>query len=135
LIIGLSPSCGVRQCAKVFWFFFSKKNVFLDLSGAMPYITHMPTSANHKSARLDTRITPELQEQLRRIADIQGRSVSDYVTTALQSAVQRDSVEIEAVRLSREASERFAAALIDPPELNAAMRRAFAHHRSLIGSA
>jgi uncharacterized protein (DUF1778 family) len=48
--------------------------------------------------------------------------------------VQRDSVEIEAVRLSREGSERLAAALIDPPKLNDAMRRAFAHHRSLIGS-
>ncbi len=95
----------------------------------------MPSTASHKSARLETRITPELQEQIRRVAELQGRSLSDYVTTTLQSAVQRDIVEIEAVRLSREGSERFAAALIDPPRLNDAMRRAFAHHRSLIGSA
>ncbi len=95
----------------------------------------MPSTASNKSARLDTRITPELQEQIRRVAELQGRSLSDYVTTTLQSAVQRDIVEIEAVRLSREGSERFAAALIDPPKLNDVMRRAFTHHRSLTGSA
>jgi uncharacterized protein (DUF1778 family) len=101
----------------------------------MAYIMCMPSTASNKSARLDTRITPELQEQLRRVAELQGRSLSDYVTTTLQTAVQRDIVEIEAVRLTREGSERFAAALIDPPGLNDVMRRAFAHHRSLIGSA
>jgi len=104
------------------------------LSGAKAVHTGHAIDRYPQSARLDTRITPEQREQLRRVAVIQGRSLSDYVTTALQSAVQPDSVEIEAVRLSREGSERFAAALIDPPKLNDAMRRAFAHHRSLIGS-
>jgi len=92
----------------------------------------MPSTAINKSARLDTRITPELQEQLRRVAEIQGRSLSDYVTTTLRAAVQQDLVEIEAVRLSREGSERFAAALIDPPDLAPALQRAFAHHRRLV---
>jgi hypothetical protein len=29
LDVGLSLSGGVRQCPRVFWFFFSKKNFFL----------------------------------------------------------------------------------------------------------
>jgi hypothetical protein len=33
----------------------------------------MPSGAVSKSARLDTRITPELHEQLRRVAELQGR--------------------------------------------------------------
>ena len=55
---------------------------------------------------------------------MQGRSVSDYVATTLQAAVQKDIAEIEVIRLSREASERFAALLIDPPPLAPGLARA-----------
>jgi uncharacterized protein (DUF1778 family) len=92
----------------------------------------MPSVARSKTSRLDARITPELQQQLRRVAEVQGRSVSDYVTATLRSAVQRDIAEMEVIRLSREASERFAAMLIDPPDLAPAMQRAFEHHRRLV---
>lgn len=85
-----------------------------------------------KSARLDARITPDLLDQLRRVAEIQGRSVSDYVTATLQDAVRKDIADMEVMRLSREASDRFAAALIDPPDLAPAMQRAFAHHAALV---
>jgi uncharacterized protein (DUF1778 family) len=92
----------------------------------------MPSAAVNKSARLETRITPELQQQLRQVAEIQGRSLSDYVTAALHAAVQRDLEEISTIRLTREASERFARALIDPPEPSPALQRAFELHRSLV---
>jgi uncharacterized protein (DUF1778 family) len=92
----------------------------------------MPSIARNKTSRLDARITPELQQQLRRVAEVQGRSVSDYVTATLRTAVQRDIADMEVIRLSREASERFAAMLIDPPDLAPAMRRAFEHHRRLV---
>ena len=85
-----------------------------------------------RSARLDTRITPDLLDQVRRAAEIQGRSVSDYVAATLQAAVQRDIADVEIIRLSREASEKFAALLIDPPPINDALKRAFAHHRRLV---
>jgi len=85
-----------------------------------------------RSARLDTRITPDLLDQVRRAAEIQGRSVSDYVAATLQAAVQRDIADVEIIRLSREASEKFAAMLIDPPPINDALKRAFAHHRRLV---
>jgi uncharacterized protein (DUF1778 family) len=92
----------------------------------------MPSAARNKTSRLDARITPELQQQLRRVAEVQGRTVSDYVTATLRTAVQRDIADMEVIRLSREASERFAAMLIDPPDLAPAMRRAFEHHRRLV---
>jgi len=92
----------------------------------------MPSIARNKTSRLDARITPDLLLQLRRVAEVQGRSVSDYVTATLRDAVQRDIAELEVIRLSREASERFAAALIDPPDLAPAMQRAFEHQRRLV---
>jgi uncharacterized protein (DUF1778 family) len=85
-----------------------------------------------KFARLHTRITLELCDQIRRAAEMQGLSVSDYVAATLQAAVQCDSAEVGTIRLSREASEKFAAALIDPPPINAALRKAFAHHRRFV---
>jgi len=101
--------------------------------GKKSYRYLMPTP--QKSARLDARVAPELLDQLRRVAETQGRSVSDYVTATLQEAVRKDIADMELTRLSREASDRFAAALIDPPDLAPAMKRAFAHHRALVKSA
>jgi uncharacterized protein (DUF1778 family) len=95
----------------------------------------MPSLASSKSSRLDARITPELRQQLRRVADVQGRSVSDYVSATLLAAVQKDIADMEVIRLSREASERFAAILIDPPDLSPAMQRAFEHRRRLVRQA
>lgn len=85
-----------------------------------------------KSARLDTRITPDLLAQVRRAAEVQGRSVSDYVAATLQAAVQKDIAEIEVIRLSREASERFAELLINPPPMAPGLARAFEHRRRLV---
>jgi uncharacterized protein (DUF1778 family) len=50
----------------------------------------------------------------------------------LHAAVQKDIEEMATIRLTREASEQFARALIDPPEPSPAMRRAFELHRSLV---
>lgn len=108
----------------------------LDLYGMKSYMhgerCTMPSAARNKTSRLDARVTPDLLEQLRRVAEVQGRSVSDYVTATLREAVQKDIAEMEVTRLSREASERFAAALIDPPDPVPALRRAFEHHRRLV---
>ncbi len=85
-----------------------------------------------KSARLEARVTPDLMAQVRRAAQAQGRSVSDYVAATLQAAAQKDIAEIEIIRLSREASERFAQMLIDPPPIAPGLARAFEHRRRLV---
>jgi hypothetical protein len=59
------------------------------------------------------------------------RSASDDVIATPRAAVQRGIAQMAVIRLSREASERFAAMLIDPPDLAPAMQRAFVHHRRL----
>lgn len=102
----------------------------LEPYGKKSYISIMPSP--QKSARLDARVTPDLLDQLRRVAETQGRSISDYVTAALQEAVRKDIADMEVIRLSREGSDRFAAALIDPPDLAPAMKRAFAHHAAFL---
>jgi uncharacterized protein (DUF1778 family) len=85
-----------------------------------------------RTARVEARVAPESLEIIRRAAEIQGRSVSDFVVAAAQEAAQRTLAEIEILRLSREAQERFAAALLDPPAPTDTLARAFDRHRTLI---
>jgi uncharacterized protein (DUF1778 family) len=85
-----------------------------------------------RSARLEARITRDALAIVRRAAEIQGRSVSDFVVAAAQEAAQKTVAEVEVIRLSREAQEKFAALLLKPPAIKPALKRAFGRHRSLI---
>ena len=64
---------------------------------------------------------------------MEGRSVSDFVVAAALEAARRTVLEMEVVRLSREAQERFVALVSDPPVLSDALLRAIERHRELIG--
>jgi uncharacterized protein (DUF1778 family) len=92
----------------------------------------MPNNVRTKTARLEARISPEARDTLARAAEIQGRSLSDFVVSAALDAAQRVIADTEVIRLSREASETLAAALIKPSAPNKALRRAAARHRRLI---
>jgi len=70
---------------------------------------------------------------VRRAAEIQGRSVSDFVVAAAQEATQKTVSEVEVIRLSRAAQERFVKLLMKPPAPVAALKKAFARHRTLVG--
>lgn len=85
-----------------------------------------------RTARLEARITREALAVVRRAAEIQGRSLSDFVVTAAQEAAQKTVAEVEVIRLSRKAQEKFAALLINPPAPTRALKKAFERHRALI---
>ncbi|MGD0298814.1 MAG: DUF1778 domain-containing protein [Bryobacteraceae bacterium] len=85
-----------------------------------------------RTARLEARITREALAVVRRAAEIQGRSVSDFVVAAAQDAAEKTVTEIEIIRLSREAQEKFAALLLRPSALSPALKKAFKRHRAVI---
>lgn len=84
------------------------------------------------SARLEARISPELHATVKRAADLQDRTVTDFVIAAVQDAARRAIREAELIALSLEDQRRFANALLSPPRANTALRRAFARRRKLI---
>ena len=88
--------------------------------------------AKTKSARLETRVNPEVHALLRRAAEIEGRSVSDFVVAAAQAAAQKTIADTEVMRLSREAQEHIATLLLNPPAPTASLKRALERHRNLI---
>ena len=85
-----------------------------------------------KSARLEARITPDLQALLKRAAELEGRSVTDFVVTAAQAAAERRVEQAQVIRLSLEDQRAFVEAILNPPEPTPALRRAFRRHRALI---
>ncbi len=85
-----------------------------------------------RSARIEARLTPAALTVIKRAAEIQGRSVSDFVVAAAQEAAHKAIEETHIIRLSVEDQRAFAEALLNPPEPTPALRRAFEHHRRLI---
>ena len=89
-------------------------------------------SQEPRTSRIEARIAPEALAIVRRAAEIQGRSISDFVVAAAHDAAQKMVAEVEVIRLSRQAQDAFVAMLIDPPPPNAALGRALKRHRELI---
>ena len=85
-----------------------------------------------RTARIEARISRETLALVKRAAEIEGRSISDFVVSAAQDAARRTVAEVEVIRLTRAAQEKFAALLLHPPKPSAGLKRAFKHHRRLI---
>lgn len=85
-----------------------------------------------KSERIEARITPEVLAVIRHAAEIQGRSLSDFITSAAHEIAHRVIEEEHIIRLSMEDQKRFAELLLDPPELSPAMLRAREANKRLI---
>jgi uncharacterized protein (DUF1778 family) len=85
-----------------------------------------------RSTRLEARIAPDALAVVKRAAEIQGRSVSDFVVAAAQEAAQKTIEETQLVRLSLEDQIAFAEAITTPPEPNDALHRAKDAHRRLL---
>jgi uncharacterized protein (DUF1778 family) len=84
-----------------------------------------------RSARLEARIAPEALAVVRRAAELEGRSVSDFVVAAVQDAAQRTIEETHIIRLAVDDQRRFADMLLNPPPLAPAMERARDIHKRL----
>lgn len=85
-------------------------------------------------ARLEARISQDLHSIVKRAAEIQGRTMTDFVVLALEVAASQVIERSEHVRLSVVDQEAFANALIEPPKPNAALKRAFAKADKLLVS-
>ena len=93
------------------------------------------TENSSRSLRLEARIAPRALAVVKRAAEMQGRSVSDFVVTAAQDAAEKTIAEAQIVRLSLADQRAFAGALLKPPAPSRALKRAKERHRRLIQAA
>jgi uncharacterized protein (DUF1778 family) len=70
---------------------------------------------------------------LKRAAEIEGRTLTDFVVTAAREAACRTIEASEIIRFSMEDQARIAEALIHPPEPAPALKRALQRHKDLFG--
>ena len=85
-----------------------------------------------RRARIEARIAPEALQIVKRAAEIEGRSVSEFVVVAAREAARRTIEETHLIRLSVEDQGRFADLLLNPPEPSPALIRAREAHRRLV---
>ncbi|HZE92592.1 MAG TPA: DUF1778 domain-containing protein [Rhizobacter sp.] len=92
----------------------------------------MPSTTS--TSRLEARISTDLHTMLKRAAEIQGRTLTDFVVSAVQDAALRAIERAEVIRLSLADQQCFAQALLSPPAPTSALKRAFARRRKLVGA-
>lgn len=94
----------------------------------------MPISETTRTARVEARIAPDALAVVRRAAELQGRSVSDFLVAAALKDAQKTIEDAQIIRLSVDDQQRFADLLLNPPPLAPAMKRALKARSRLIAS-
>lgn len=92
----------------------------------------MPVSTS--TARLEARISADLHAMLKRAAELEGRTVTDFVVAAVQDAAQQAIAKVGVIQLSLRDQERLARALLAPPKPAPALKRALTRRRKLLRS-
>ena len=85
------------------------------------------------TARLEARLPADIHALLKRAAEIEGRTLTDFVVTAAREAACRTIEETDIIRLSVEDQRQVADAILNPPGPTPALRRAFKRRRELLG--
>lgn len=85
-----------------------------------------------KTTRFEARLTPYARKIIRRAAEIQGRSMSDFVVVAAEQAAEKAIHDRQIIEVALEHQEAFFKAMLNPPKLGPIWRRARETHRRLI---
>jgi uncharacterized protein (DUF1778 family) len=85
------------------------------------------------TARLEARLPNEVLMRLKRAAEIQGRTLTDFVVASADEAACRAIEQTEIIRLSAEDQRQIAKAILNPPKPTPALRRAARRYRELFG--
>lgn len=86
------------------------------------------------ASRLEARVSPYVHDLIKRAAELQGRTVTDFVVSAAEAAATRTISEHQVIALTLEDQKFFADMLLNPPLPNEALKRAAARHRKYVRS-
>ena len=146
--VGPVPGCrGCRQSSHGIWvycpgFFPGKLKSALALGEPSGYtctaicrimVDVMAEETPQTTARLEARLPNDVHALLKRAAEIEGRTLTDFVVSAAREAACRTIEATEIIRLSVEDQRQIAEALLNPPEPTPALKKAFQRRRELLG--
>jgi uncharacterized protein (DUF1778 family) len=89
--------------------------------------------AQPRSERLEARISSEQKALFQRAADLQGRTLTDFVIASVHESAVKAIAEMEAIRLTAADSRAFAEALLHPREPIPELRTAVERYRKMVG--
>jgi len=89
-------------------------------------------SSTAKRERLEARISTEQKELLQHAADLQGRTLSDFVVESAQRAAEEAIRDHSIITLAAQDSRAFAEALLEPPMPNETLRAAATRYREAV---
>ena len=92
----------------------------------------MATQETTRTARVEARIAPDSLAVVRRAAELQGRSISDFLVAAALKDAHQTIEDAQIIRLCVDDQQRFAELLLNPPPLVPAMQRALKARKRLI---
>lgn len=87
-----------------------------------------------RAERLEARISRDQKNLFQRAAELQGRTLTDFVVTNLHEAAVRTIEETQIIRLSADDSRVFAEALLNPRSPNRKLRAAARRYMKFIGA-
>ena len=85
-----------------------------------------------KTARLEARLPVAIHALLKEAAELQGRSLTDFVVASAREAAEKAIACHNEIDLSLSEQKRFAEALLNPPAVVPALRKAMKHRKRLL---
>ena len=89
----------------------------------------MSRSTMLKPERLEARVTREQKELIEHAAELEGRSITDFVVASAQSAARQVIQDHESLKLTARDREVFVQALLNPPQPTDKLRQAVRRYK------
>lgn len=89
-------------------------------------------TSSKTTARLEARISQETKALVQKAADLEGRTLTDFVVASVQAAAYKVIEQHQTLKLSIEDSEAFVDAILNPPKPNDALKSAALRYKQTI---
>ena len=89
--------------------------------------------AQRRVYRFDARLTEDQKILIERAADLEGRSLTDFVLHSAEAAAERTIQERAMLVLTAQETETFVNAILTPPEPGRVLRRAARRYKKTLG--
>jgi len=90
-------------------------------------------TGRRKRSRLEARISTEEKELLKRAAELQGCSLTEFVVRSAQEAARKTVKEHQMISLTACDTEAFVKALLKPPAPSKKLKRAAERYKKAMG--
>lgn len=91
-------------------------------------------SSAAKAYRFDARLNEDQKTLIQRAADLEGRTMTDFVLHSAEEAAERTIQQRTMLILSARESEKFVDALFHPREPGSVLRKAAQNYKDITGS-